>query len=167
MKSIAAITGLLLLVATVCFADAYPTRKPGLWQLVTSVEGVPDQSAKQCIDAATDALMMKAGTQMQASMGVTCAKNESRQEDAKFLIETDCTMSGIQMTSKTTMEGDFNAAYTSTTETKYNPPFYGKSDGKMVIRAKYLGACEAGQTPGDIILSNGMKMNMNAMAEKH
>ena len=31
---------------------------------------------------------------------------------------------------------------------------------KMTIEAKYLGACQAGQKPGDIIMANGMKMNV-------
>jgi hypothetical protein len=33
----------------------------------------------------------------------------------------------------------------------------------MTIEAKYLGPCEAGQKPGDIIMSNGMKMNVQNM----
>jgi hypothetical protein len=31
---------------------------------------------------------------------------------------------------------------------------------KMTIEAKYLGGCQAGQKPGDIVMSNGMKMNV-------
>jgi hypothetical protein len=30
----------------------------------------------------------------------------------------------------------------------------------MMIAAKWIGACAAGQRPGDIIMSNGMKMNV-------
>ena len=30
----------------------------------------------------------------------------------------------------------------------------------MTIEAKWLGACEAGQKPGDVMMSNGMKMNV-------
>jgi hypothetical protein len=43
------------------------------------------------------------------------------------------------------------------------PPMPGAAPGgetKMTIVAKYLGACQAGQKPGDIMMSNGMKMNV-------
>ena len=30
----------------------------------------------------------------------------------------------------------------------------------MTIEAKWLGACKADQKPGDIIMANGMKMNI-------
>jgi hypothetical protein len=30
----------------------------------------------------------------------------------------------------------------------------------MTIEAKRLGACEAGQKPGDVMMANGMKMNV-------
>ncbi len=33
----------------------------------------------------------------------------------------------------------------------------------MTIEAKWLGACKAGQRPGDIMMGNGMKMNIRDM----
>jgi hypothetical protein len=33
----------------------------------------------------------------------------------------------------------------------------------MAIEAKWLGACKADQKPGDIIMANGMKMNVTDM----
>jgi hypothetical protein len=35
---------------------------------------------------------------------------------------------------------------------------YGES--RMKIEAKWLGACAAGQKPGDVVMSNGMSMNV-------
>jgi len=35
----------------------------------------------------------------------------------------------------------------------------------MTIEAKWLGACKADQKPGDMIMGNGMKMNINEMAK--
>jgi hypothetical protein len=31
----------------------------------------------------------------------------------------------------------------------------------MTVESKWLGACKADQKPGDIIMANGMKMNIN------
>ena len=33
----------------------------------------------------------------------------------------------------------------------------------MTIEAKWLGACKAGQKPGDIMMPGGMKMNITDM----
>jgi hypothetical protein len=35
----------------------------------------------------------------------------------------------------------------------------------MTVEAKWLGACTADQKPGDMIMGNGMKMNINDMAK--
>ena len=50
-----------------------------------------------------------------------------------------------------------------TTKSTGGPAIPGMTPGgetKMTIEAKHLGACQAGQKPGDMIMSNGMKMNV-------
>ena len=67
------------------------------------------------------------------------------------------------------VSGDFNSAYTVKVESKQEggqsmpgmPP--GAGAMKMTIDAKWLGPCAAGQKPGDMIMSNGMKMNVRDM----
>ena len=36
-------------------------------------------------------------------------------------------------------------------------------ESKFIIEAKWLGPCKADQKPGDIVMGNGMKMNINDM----
>ena len=45
----------------------------------------------------------------------------------------------------------------------YQPPFMGKSDGKAVIDAKWVGPCKADQKPGDMVMPGGVKMNVMDM----
>ena len=39
----------------------------------------------------------------------------------------------------------------------------GMSEMKSKLSARWVGPCEADQKPGDIIMPNGMKMNMKTM----
>ena len=45
----------------------------------------------------------------------------------------------------------------------YSPPMMGRSEGTAIIEAKWVGPCKAGQKPGDVVLPNGMKMNLLEM----
>ena len=63
------------------------------------------------------------------------------------------------------ISGDFNSAYTVKVSSKREggPAVPGRpADGtsNMTMEAKWLGACKADQKPGDMIMSNGMKMNI-------
>jgi hypothetical protein len=59
MRLIAATPILVLICAVPALAAELPSRKPGLWQVKTSIGGsnVPAPVIKQCIDAATDQMM--------------------------------------------------------------------------------------------------------------
>ena len=44
---------------------------------------------------------------------------------------------------------------------RYDPPQHGMKEMKMSQDARWLGACKAGQKPGDVMMPGGPKMNMN------
>src|SRR5262249_51828845 len=73
--SVAAGLGALLLSGaatyTVAWADDFPPRKAGLWQVDMTMSGVqmPPQQMKMCIEPATDAEMYKWGKAAQRGMG--------------------------------------------------------------------------------------------------
>ena len=69
----------------------------------------------------------------------------------------------MRMVSKTVFSGDFTSQYTGETTITYEPAVLGTSEQKMTISARWLGPCEAGQEPGDVILPGGMKMNIYSM----
>src|SRR5580704_13902675 len=59
MRFIEAISLLVLIWMVPASAAELPSRKPGLWQVKTSIEGgnAPARVIQQCIDAATDQMM--------------------------------------------------------------------------------------------------------------
>lgn len=145
----------------VSLAQDHPKRKPGLWEIQTSMKGLSvGHTIQQCVDAASDAKMM----QMGKSIGQgDCAKNEFRKEAGKVISESDCTSGGTRMISKTVFSGDFTSRYAGETTIKYEPAVMGMSEQTMKITARWVGPCEAGQNPGDIIMPGGKKMNIDAM----
>jgi len=142
----------------------YPARKPGLWEIQTgdgtAAKGA-SQTIQQCIDAASD----KALRDMGQGMGKdTCSKQELRNEDGKLVIDSVCKIGSTTATSHAVMSGDFSSAYRMESKSTYSPPLMGRAEGSAVIEAKWIGPCKAGQKPGDMIMSNGMKMNVLEMA---
>jgi hypothetical protein len=172
MRSATALITLTALVGLplVASADARPSRKSGLWETtVTMDQGIPPQTMKECVDEATDAEMMKMATDTSKSMGGTCSKNEFKKTASGFETESDCSMGGSSIVSKGSFSGDFTTSYKGEVTATMKPAPFGNGTSKTTITAKYLGACTAGMQPGDVIMGNGMKMNMKtaaAQAEK-
>lgn len=161
--------GVLLIDVAGARADDLPKRKPGMWEITVTQEGMPEHAMKQCIDEKTDAKMQQTGVEMAQKMGGSCKKNTLNKTSDGFKGESECTFGATTMTSKSSFTGDFQSAYVGKVETAYNPPFLGKTGSKSDISAKWIGPCTEGLVPGDMVLPNGMKMNidqMSAMAQR-
>src|SRR5690348_7899299 len=145
--------------------DQMPSRKAGLWEMTMTMEGPgrPPQTMQQCIDAATDKSMQDMSAGMR---GGSCSKREMKKVGDTVVFDTVCNTAAGTQTSHGVVSGDFNSAYTVKINSKRsgspqipNMP----AETNMSIAAKWLGACKADQKPGDIIMANGMKMNVTDM----
>ena len=153
------------LVAMPALAQDMPSRKAGLWEMTMTFEGrgAPPQTMQQCIDAATDKSMQDMS---QGMRGQSCSKREVKKVGNTVVFDSVCSMGAGTTTSHSVVSGDFNSAYTVKINAKREggpavpnmPP-----ETNMVIESKWLGPCKADQKPGDIIMANGMKMNVNEM----
>lgn len=137
-------------------AETLPTRKPGLWESkTTSADG--NATAKQCIDEKTDQLAQSAV----GGLG-TCSKNTLTKTSTGYTTESDCKIGPISATGKGTISGDFNSRIRiETTSVLTGIPNAKEPVTKsMVIEATWLGPCEKGQSPGDIIMPDGKVVRM-------
>ncbi|GER20455.1 DUF3617 domain-containing protein [Variovorax boronicumulans] len=156
------------LLAGPALAIDYPARKPGLWEIQTGEGGAatakaPGQTIQQCIDAATDKAMREMGQGMGKDM---CSRQDLRLEGVKLVIDSVCKIGPTTATSRAVMSGDFSSAYRVESKSTYSPPLMGRTEGTSVVDAKWVGPCKPGQKPGDMVMGNGMKMNMlDAMAK--
>lgn len=149
-------------VAFACAAPAsaldLPPRKPGLWDIRMVMEGrsLPAMNAQHCLDAETDKLLGIMGNE---SMRGACSKNELQKVGDTYVIDAVCKFGPANMTTKSIVTGSFDSAYTvKTTSVSDGGPAPGKSE--MTIEARWAGACQAGQKPGDIMMGDGIKMNV-------
>ncbi|MBI2713425.1 MAG: DUF3617 family protein [Rhizobiales bacterium] len=154
----------LLFAAAPALALDLPTRKAGLWELKMIFEGrnLPPTVMKHCTDAATDRLM---NANFGNSNEQHCSKQDMKTSGGTITIDSVCKFGDMTTTSHAVVTGSFDSAYTMKVAStrQGGPSLPGSVPGAethMTIEAKHLGSCEAGQRPGDVIMSNGMKMNV-------
>ena len=138
----------------------YPARKPGLWEIKTgdgTAGKAAGQTIQQCIDAASDKALRDMGQGMGKDM---CAKQDLRLEGGKLVMDSVCKIGTTTATSHAVMSGDFSTTYRMESKSTYNPPLMGRTEGASVMEARWVGPCKADQKPGDMVMSNGMKMNV-------
>lgn len=133
-----------------------PARKPGLWEIETTLPSpkIPKQVIRQCVDAATDQMMQsRAGVNSQRN----CSKRDLQKSAGSITIDSTCTVAGKTRTSHVVITGSFDSSYTMTVASQSE----GAPDSRTItIAAKWIGPCAADQKPGDMIMANGMKMNI-------
>jgi hypothetical protein len=163
MRLIGAGVVLVLVGATPTLAAELPSRKAGLWELTMNVPngggGIP--SIQQCIDAATDQMMQSsAGPMAQAA----CPKRDVQKSGNTITVDATCNFAGKTATSHSVITGSFDSAYTMTVTSQGDALPGGSMT--MTIAAKWLGPCAGDQKPGDMIMGNGIKMNILEMQKR-
>lgn len=148
-------TALAGAVATASAEDV-PNRKPGLWEIKSSMQGVPANAmpaTQQCIDEKTDVLM-----QQRAGQSGACKQMDIKRDGERTTIHSVCTHDQVTATTDAVFTGSFDSSYRGDIKVKYEPPMQGVSQSAMTLQARWLGPCKPGQKPGDIMI-NGMKFN--------
>ncbi|HET7884784.1 MAG TPA: DUF3617 family protein [Bradyrhizobium sp.] len=148
------------LFASSAFAADAPARKPGLWEVKTTIEGQGRAvTVQQCIDAATDQMLQSSAGPFSAPL---CPTREVTKSDGGMTIDTHCTIGGKAADAHAVVSGSFDSAYTMTVTAEGGvlPPV------KMTMEAKWLGACAAGQEPGDVVMANGVKVNIPQLQKR-
>jgi Protein of unknown function (DUF3617) len=162
-RRLAALAFCLLWTAPALALDM-PARKAGQWEPKMSFDNgaIPVQTLRQCIDAATDKMMT---SNFGGSPQQSCQKQDISRSGSTLVVDSVCSFHGATSTTHAVITGSFDSAYTMevTTKRQGGPSIPGMAPGgetHMTIAAKWLGACAADQRPGDIIMANGMKMNV-------
>jgi hypothetical protein len=154
---------LLPIIATAQAADM-PHHKPGLWELTTQAGSMPHaMQSKLCLDAASEAAFNRYN---EGSM--TCSKHDITQNGNQTLIDSVCTIAGSTVTSHGVLTWTGDTAYHMDSQSHWVPPLMGGSPDKHSTQdAKWIGACPAGVSPGDMLMGNGMKINILKTGAAH
>lgn len=152
-------------VACVRAADAPDTSAPkknlGLWEIsLTRNDGQANQlKYKWCTDQNTEGLAGKLQGDLSKEASKNCSKNNTRTEGSKVIGDSVCTIGHTQttthvVTDSTSLKIEIHTHYTDAQ----------KPDAVTILDGTWLGACTADMQPGDMVLSNGMKINLNTAA---
>jgi uncharacterized protein DUF3617 len=154
MIRIAAALSLAVISARPAQAADLPSRKPGLWEVKTSIEGSPRPlTVQQCIDASTDRMLQSSAGPFSPA---ACPEREVTKSGASISIDSRCTLSGKPASAHADITGSLDSAYTMTVTSEGG----GLPAVKMTVESKWLGACAADQQPGDVMMPGGVKINV-------
>jgi hypothetical protein len=154
------VAALCLLPAWPAAAQDLPARKAGLWEIRMTVDAakMPPQISQHCIDAATDKQMSAVGAGMGKDL---CSKQNVQRSGNTVTVDSVCKIGPTTSVTRAVITGDFNSAYTVRVTSKSDGGAKGAAgDTAITIEAKWLGACKPDQRPGDIIMADGRKMNI-------
>jgi len=158
-------TGFAIGAAVICLSAAapvqasdFPARRAGLWDVTIDMQSMklPARTNKMCIDAATDAKLMKIGM---ASKEANCTQMNVSGMGSTRTVDSVCHMNGGTQKNHIVMTYVGNSAYHMDMHSQFSPPIAGHGESHIVQDAKWVGPCPAGMKAGDMMI-NGMKINM-------
>jgi Protein of unknown function (DUF3617) len=145
-------------------AQDTPKRKPGLWEIVSSTDrnGSQPRTLKMCTDAKTADLFSQLGDRAGAK---ACSKRDVQHQGTQITTDTVCTIAQSQVTSHAVMTFENPTSFTIAVHSSYNPALFGRSESNSNQTGRWVGACPSDMKAGEVLLPNGMKINLNAMLE--
>jgi hypothetical protein len=151
--AICGLASFAVFVASVAAADPLPQQKVGLWlqNMTTMGQHITSQF---CIDAATQAKMSAFSSSMAHSDKCHPGPIVHGADGSWTNVNTCEFRPGAKRTTRAAISGDFNSKLTMTLTSL--------PDGATIMTSTstWAGPCKPGQRGGDVIMSNGMKMNM-------
>jgi hypothetical protein len=159
--AVCTVIGGLILVSSSVSAVDLPKRKAGLWEVTLQMAGgkMPPQTVKFCTDAATDEALFQLGTNTADQM---CSRKDISRNGDVVTMDTECKMGESKMTSHAVMTFTGDTAYKTAIQSHMDPPMMGRSETSMTQDARWTGACPADMQPGDMMMPNGIKMNLKS-----
>jgi len=148
---------------TISAADQMPMRKAGLWESTMTGVGLGALGAgttKQCIDAATDRAAMSG-----ALTAKTCQQGPIVKTAAGYEFESTCRIGGVTSSSKSVVSGDFVSKITVSVTSIVSGGGSLGQESKTTVESRYVGPCEPGQKPGDVIMPDGKVIGLPAVPD--
>ena len=82
--------------------------------------------------------------QMSQGMTSDCKPGVQKRESDAYVFEQECKFGKSVMSSRSVTKGDFQSRFQTEINTRFTPPMNGQSQSKMVLDAKWAGACPSG-----------------------
>lgn len=146
-------------VVPLAHAEAMPLRKPGLWEVSIVGPGqsvMRQQKVLQCTTNDVDAVTMLAVVPGQEH----CHETEVKRNGGQFTLQTVCFVHENKVVARIRLSGDFQQAYQGDFEVAYSKPLPHSASGITRFSGRHLGDCKPGMKPSDMVLPNGITVNI-------
>ena len=151
------VSSLIVLAGAVAASSAWaelavPHQKSGLWETNMSVMGRP-MTTQSCVTAESEAKMSVFSSQ---SRQKNCSSSSvTHNMDGSWSSTSTCTFGpGPARTTHSHISGDFDSKLSIVVTTD------GSNTPVTSMTMAWVGACKPGMKGGDVIMGNGMKMNV-------
>ena len=149
--------------------SSLPVRKDGLWEVLVRSDDLVLQSTgraspkpvtvRQCTNAAAEPIMLMSIVPGQEDCHERKVRRRGSGAEARYEITTVCYVHDHRVDTQMQLQGDLQSAYHGSFQTKF-PKTPLNNTGRMVFEGRWLGGCAAGQRPGDMLLPNGVTVNV-------
>lgn len=151
---------LLFVGAMPSYAADLVWRKPGLWEVAIWKVGESSERAVkvlQCTDVKSEPDVLLSIVPGQEH----CAPMKTSRSSKKRVINTQCLVHSSTVKAQLTMSGDFDFAYSGNISVQYLPQSSSSPQPtNTLFESKWTGPCRPGMLPGDMVLSNGITVNV-------
>jgi hypothetical protein len=133
-----------------------PKHKPGLWEIKTDSAnqaslGVP---LRFCVGEEADTILNWTRSHPRQECGDVNVETEKN----RLSLHIECRFKEVTVATDGFFEGAFDSAYKGRINYTVESP-QGRRELSITQEARWLGPCEAGQKPGDIIMPNKERLN--------
>lgn len=147
-------------------ASHLPARKAGLWEMTLAAHASqgpgsamqPEVTVQQCTNAAAEPVMLLALLPAQESCTEIRVARRSG-HGGGYDIRTECSSDGRPVRGRVSLWGDMQDIYGGEYSVSF-PQTPQNNVGPVAFQGRWLGSCRAGQKPGDMVLPNGITVNV-------
>ena len=137
-----------------------PPLRPGLWEATTaSANRSQPQPAvtRMCIDKQTQRRVLE---QLAFAAPRMCSRNQYGMRGGRFMTDSSCTLGASTIEGRTETTFLRDTAYRTEVVGRVGPTGRVAETQTTVIDGRHVGPCPAGMKPGDLVLPNGLTLNL-------
>ncbi|MBN8801714.1 MAG: hypothetical protein ABS96_03595 [Lysobacteraceae bacterium SCN 69-123] len=146
--------------------SSLPARKPGLWEVTLAAHAAqgpgsamqPEVTVRQCTSTAVESVMLLALLPAQENCSRTQVTRRTGQGGGHE-IATTCSTHQSPVQGRMELWGDLQSVYGGTFSVRF-PQAPQNNVGPVRFQGRWLGRCGAGQRAGDMLLPNGITVNV-------
>lgn len=150
-------------------AASMPVRQSGLWEVTLRSEDLVlrrqgqalarSQTVRMCTSEQVEHIMLFAIVPGQENCRPLQVRRQALASGARHTLQSECYVHENRVDSEMELHGDLQSAFHGTFSVQYEKtPIH--NTGRMIFDGRRLGACHPNQRPGDMVLPNGVTVNV-------